>query len=97
MAVYHGTMRLDGVLTGSLSRVGALSGSVSVARSDGDIPTGSIYRGSYSLTPDPTKAQELQTKNKFLSDNVKINKIPYFETDNSEGGKTIIIGDKNYA
>lgn len=97
MAVYHGTLRLDGIMTGSLSRVGSLSGSISVARSGGEIPSGSIYRGSYELIPDPTKAQELQTKNKFLSDNVKINKIPYFETDNSEGGKTIIIGDKNYA
>lgn len=95
MVTYHGNVALDGFLTGETSRVGVLSGSISIARSE--LSPESVYKGEYELIPDPVKSQELPTRNLFLKENVKLAKIPYFETDNLEGGKTIIIGDKDYA
>lgn len=96
MVFYHGALDFDGTLTGTLSPVGTLSGSISIAQGWG-IPPDSEYRGHYEVIPDPNVDQELPTKDKFLSENIKLSKIPYFETDNSMGGKTIIIGDKDYA
>ncbi len=96
MMLYHGNVELDGTLVGELSHAGSLSGSVSIAQGWG-IPPESEYHGTYKIVPDPVNNQELPTKDKFLSENIKLSKIPYFETTNSEGGMTVIIGDKDYA
>lgn len=49
------------------------------------------YKGTYEITPKANETQVLETKNKLLNDNVKINKIPYYEVSNNENGKTVII------
>lgn len=51
-----------------------------------------IYKGDYIVTPKVSK-QYLATKQKFMTDNVTVNEIPLYETDNQKG-TTIYIGDK---
>lgn len=99
MDLYSGRIQADGVLTGTLSAVSALSGSISVAQTTPDIIVSEYpdYSGEYTVIPDPSQDQVLNTKNKTLRNDLEIKKIPYFETGNPQGGKTIIIGDKDYA
>lgn len=49
------------------------------------------YKGDYTVTPKVEK-QELETRQKFLTENVKIKEIPFFEVSNLEGGQTVFIG-----
>lgn len=49
------------------------------------------YKGNYTVTPKLEK-QELATRQKFLTENVKIKEIPFFEVSNLEGGQTVFIG-----
>lgn len=49
------------------------------------------YNGNYTVTPKVEK-QELETRQKFLTENVKIKEIPFFEVSNTEGGQTVFIG-----
>ena len=49
------------------------------------------YKGDYTVTPKVEK-QELATRQKFLTENVKIKEIPLFEVSNLEGGQTVFIG-----
>ena len=49
------------------------------------------YKGDYTVTPKVEK-QELATRQKFLTENVKIKEIPFFEVSNLEGGQTVFIG-----
>ncbi|MFR5840649.1 MAG: hypothetical protein ACLUFC_08795 [Anaerobutyricum hallii] len=51
------------------------------------------YKGDYTVTPKVEK-QELATRKKFLTENVKIKEIPFFEVGNSEGGDTVYIGSE---
>ena len=50
------------------------------------------YIGTYEVVPDVYQAQVLDTENKLLSNNVKVHKIPQYETSNPSGGYTLIIG-----
>lgn len=67
-------------------RVLTASGGAAVWR---DLPK---YTGEYSITPSADSAQTLETAQKYMADNVTVEKIPYYETDNASGGTTIYIG-----
>lgn len=49
------------------------------------------YEGSYTVTPKISE-QKLPTKNKFLIDDVIVEKIPITTVSNTSGGTTVIIG-----
>lgn len=49
------------------------------------------YDGDYTVTPKVEK-QELATRQKLLTEDVKIKEIPFFEVSNNEGGQTAFIG-----
>ena len=53
------------------------------------------YDGPYEVTPMVNTTQILPTANLFLSENVNVNQIPYYEVSNPSGGKTATIGDFN--
>lgn len=53
------------------------------------------YDGPYEVTPMVNTSQILPTANLFLSENVNVNQIPYYEVSNPSGGKTATIGDFN--
>lgn len=75
------------VLTGTLSehQHHVLTGTLSKhQRTD-------YYTGEYVVTPS-TEEQTLNTKDRFLSRDVLVEEIPYYETTNESGGYTVIIG-----
>lgn len=49
------------------------------------------YKGSYNVIPNWNE-QVLETKNKVLKDNVTVDEIPKYKTENLGGGYTVIIG-----
>ena len=49
------------------------------------------YVGNYEVTPKATE-QRLDTKNKRMTKNLTIHKIPYIEVSNPTGGSTVYIG-----
>ena len=53
---------------------------------------GDIYTGEYEVTPSVKEAITLKTNTKTLTNDVTVNKIPYYETSN-QYGKSIIIGE----
>ena len=52
---------------------------------------GEEYDGDYEVVPKPRIAQRLETKDKYMKDDVVVFEIPYFETSNPQG-KTVYIG-----
>lgn len=54
-----------------------------------DIPE---YSGSYVVIPD-TKDQQLETKNKWMTDDILVKEIPYYETSNQQNGITVYIAN----
>ena len=53
--------------------------------------SGTPYTGSYVVIPTSSE-QILETNQKYMTDDVTVRKIPYFETSN-ESGKTVYIGN----
>ena len=52
------------------------------------------YDGSYNVTP-KLETQILETKQKFMKNNVTIKEVPVFRTTNSSGGTTVYIAKKD--
>ena len=50
------------------------------------------YEGPYATVSMPNESQLLETKDKHMMDNVLVLPIPYYETSNPKGGKTVYIG-----
>lgn len=48
------------------------------------------YEGNYVVTPTMSQ-QKLETKNRVLSDDITVKKIPLYETTNLSGGTTVYI------
>lgn len=48
------------------------------------------YEGEYTVIP-KTEEQTLKTANKVMSDNLVVEKIPYYEVTNTANGKTVTI------
>lgn len=55
----------------------------------------SAYTGTYTVTPD-VEPITLATKDKLMADDVTVKKIPLWETSNTQGGTTILIGGDKY-
>lgn len=51
-----------------------------------------IYDGNYEVIPKAEEGQTLQTAQKYMTQNVSVHKIPYYEIDNAAGGTTVYIG-----
>lgn len=49
------------------------------------------YEGEYEITPKVT-AQTLETKEKYMLEDVQVKEIPCFDTSNTSGGTTVYIG-----
>lgn len=65
-----------------------LSQKIEVIRRDVD-----YYEGDYIVTPSVHVEQVLDTNEKFLTDDVTVLKVPYYETSNEYGMTAYIGGD----
>ena len=52
------------------------------------------YDGEYSVTPSAEGEITLETAQKLLDADIKVNKIPYSEVSNNSGGNTVFIGSE---
>ena len=48
------------------------------------------YAGEYTVTP-KTSSQPLETRDRVMTENLTVGKIPYFEVTNTANGKTVTI------
>lgn len=54
---------------------------------------GDLYEGDYEVTPKVT-GQTMATKDKVLTEDVKIKAIPFFNVSNTSGGNTVYIANE---
>lgn len=80
------------VLTGDFKNASELTGRVNVGGLGGGVLD--RYEGEYEVIP-KTIAQILDTRQKFLSEDVLIEEIPYAEVSNNANGITATIADPN--
>lgn len=85
---------MDGIITseikvsGTVSSNGKICGFVATSSGGGSPP----YTGEYDVTPQVQSDIVLYTRNKQMTENVLVRKIPQHEVSNVSGGKTLIIG-----
>lgn len=84
-----GVLECFGDLTGEIDCSGQLDGVISLP--DLTPPIFPIYDGEYSVTPRFAE-QNLETKNKLMTDDVTVEIIPAYEVPNIAGGLTVTIG-----
>lgn len=88
-----------GELTGDVSQAEELTGEVSsTVELEGELSAAyetkaPIYDGDYEVIPQ-VDGQLLNTKHKYMTDDVTILAIPYFEVGNTTGGNTVYIAEK---
>ena len=51
------------------------------------------YEGDYEVTP-TVDGMELKTKHRFMTDDVTVRAIPFYEVGNTSGGNTVYIADE---
>lgn len=74
-------------ISGSLAPGAGLCGSVNIAQSE----PWPLYEGSYTATPSPA-AQTLPTAGRRMEQDVTVEKIPVYITENTAHGNTVYIG-----
>lgn len=85
---------MDGIITseihisGTVSSKGKICGVVTASSGGGSPP----YTGEYDVTPQVQSDIVLYARNKLMTENVLVRKIPQHEVSNVSGGKTLIIG-----
>lgn len=90
-------IRVSGRVDGMSIRANAsLSGNVQVGASLGQtviqyVGDSNPYTGEYIIDPD-FDGQVLQTRQKYMTDNVTVNPIQVESVSNIEGGRTVYIG-----
>lgn len=78
-----------GTLSGNLRSEVQLVGSLATAYTAGAFP----YEGDYEVTP-TVEGLSLPTRQKYMTDDVKILAIPIYEVSNPSGGSTVYIADE---
>lgn len=81
-------MGANETIRGHISHATNLSGKISL---DVRYPT---YEGEYTITPSSADEQVLETEYRVLKDNIVIQKIPYYETTNTQNGLTAYIAEE---
>lgn len=77
-------------IKGSISIVNpVISGNITYGIGTGDSTP--EYKGEYTVSPSASKDAVLSTKNKKLTKDITVKKIPYYETSNESGGNTVYI------
>jgi len=52
-----------------------------------------VYDGEYTVTPQAHEEQVLETRNKRMTDDVTVLRVPYFETSNIYGNTVFIASE----
>lgn len=57
-----------------------------------EVVQGEVYEGEYEIVPGCNCDIVIETKDKTMMDNLKVDKIPFESVSNPEGGNTVTIG-----
>lgn len=82
-----GIIKTAGSLVGTIKSGGSLSGKTYLPEFF------DTYRGNYTVVPSPN-SRVMETKDKFMSDDVTIKAIPFYNVSNTSGGSTVYIGNE---
>lgn len=74
-------------LTGRLTGIMTITGQLTTPQ----VVPPDIYEGEYVVTPKAWVIQTLDTDDKYMEADVTVLEVPYQETDNQDGGRTISI------
>lgn len=88
-----GAMPIFGNVTHDATLCGSLQSDLVIV---GDITAGqkvASYDGDYEVTP-RVEGQELKTKHLYMTEDVTIHAIPFFEVSNKSGGNTVYIANE---
>ena len=86
-------MNIDLTITEPVINLDVSLPSVSTSLNTSELPPGTkVYDGTHEVTPLPYAEQELRTGATYVTQNIVVKKIPYFETSN-EHGLTVYIGE----
>lgn len=80
---------MDGKLTGKLSPIGGLRGTLSLGSG-----TAVPYTGPYEVTPKAHQDQSLATRGLLMLNDVTVFEVPYYETSNLFDGLTAYIASE---
>lgn len=83
-----GIIKSEIEISGTISSKGKICGFVVTSSGGGSPP----YTGEYDVTSQVQSDTVLYTRNKLMTENVLVRKIPQHEVSNVSGGKTLIIG-----
>lgn len=62
----------------------------------GPVVDAEAYTGEYFVVPKVAEQTVLETTNKYLAQNVTVERIPMYEASNAAGGNTLSIGELYY-
>ena len=86
----RGSISEEEQLSGALSPHATLSGKISGAATKP--PAYPPYTGQYAVTPSISGEQVLETKDRYMTDNLVVLEVPYSEASNTADGITVYIG-----
>ena len=86
----RGSISEEEQLSGALSPHATLSGKISDAATKP--PAYPPYTGQYEVTPSISGEQVLETKDRYMTDNLVVLEVPYSEVSNTADGITVYIG-----
>lgn len=75
-------------ITGVISQKEEITGSLATAYTT----AAKAYEGNYEITP-TVDGQTLETKQRYMTDDVTILAIPFYEVGNTSGGDTVYIAN----
>ena len=84
-----GTIGSRQALNGCISQDDEITGNLATAYTTSAKP----YEGDYEVTP-TVEGQKLETKQKYMTDDVTILAIPFYEVGNTSGGNTVYIANE---
>ena len=85
----NGTLTVVRRINGQIGRQNRIGGSINRAQRE----YATVYEGPYTVTPLAHYEQTLETANKTLVDDVRVLKVPYYETSNLYDGITVYIAE----
>lgn len=84
-----GSISTENSISGAITQKEKLSGMLASAYTTERNP----YTGEYEVVPS-SGGTTLDTKEKFLKNNITVHPIPYYEVPNTSGGTTVYIAGK---
>lgn len=84
-----GIVAIRATIHGDAASRGSVAGNLAAAY-ESQIPP---YEGDYEVTP-KVEGQELKTMHKYMTQDVTVHAIPFFEVSNTSGGNTVYIANE---